>query len=127
MDTRIREIYACLIQDTKYMEELSREVEKKINQIVKIEKTEMDNQRFEDYRDKFFLAASIGEEAGFIKGFKYAVALFAECFPGRSALYCRALTIFSICSLVSSEQRFSSWRISCSIAEEGCLYSSARI
>ena len=61
MDTRIREIYACLIQDTKYMEELSREVEKKINQIVKIEKTEMDNQRFEDYRDKFFLAASIGE------------------------------------------------------------------
>ena len=82
MDTRIREIYACLIQDTKYMEELRREVEKKINQIVKIEKTEMDNQRFEDYRDKFFLAASIGEEAGFIKGFKYAVALLTECFPG---------------------------------------------
>ena len=81
MDTKIREIYRCLIQDTKYMEELNREVEKKINQIVKAEKTEMDNQRFEEYRDKFFLAASIGEEAGFIKGFRYAVALFAECFP----------------------------------------------
>lgn len=81
MDIRIREIYTCLIQDTKYMETLNREVEKKINQMVEVEKTEMDNQRFEEYRDKFFLAASIGEEAGFIKGFKYAVALFAECFP----------------------------------------------
>ena len=32
--------------------------------MVEVEKTEMDNQRFEEYRDKFFLAASIGEEAG---------------------------------------------------------------
>ena len=81
MDTKIREIYRCLIQDTKYMEEVNLEVEKKIDQIIKTDRTEMDNQKFEEYRDKFFLIASIGEEAGFIKGFKYAVALFAECFP----------------------------------------------
>lgn len=37
---------------------------------------------FEAYRDQFFLAASIGEEAGFVKGFTYAVALMAECLTG---------------------------------------------
>ena len=67
MDTKIREIYTCLIQDTKYMEELNLEVEKKINQIIKTDRTEMDNQKFEEYRDKFFLIASIGDANQWIR------------------------------------------------------------
>lgn len=81
MDSKIREIYNCIVSDTKFMEEVSWEVERGINQILKEEKKTMDIKVFEEYRDKFFTASALGEEAGFIKGFKYAVALFAECFP----------------------------------------------
>lgn len=34
---------------------------------------------YEKLRDKVFTAASIGEEAGFVMGFIYAVRLFTEC------------------------------------------------
>ena len=41
--------------------------------------------------------------------------------------YCKALTIFKICSFVSLLQECNSWRISCSMAEDESLYSSERI
>lgn len=80
MSSKIMEIYNSQIRDTKYMEELSREVERGINRIVKAEKEKMSIEAFETYRDKFFLAAAMGEEAGFVKGFTYAATLLAECF-----------------------------------------------
>lgn len=80
MGSQIREIYNSQIRDTKYMEELSREVEREINRIVKEEKEKMSIEAFESYRDKFFLTAAMGEEAGFVKGFTYAAMLLAECF-----------------------------------------------
>lgn len=82
MESKIREIYDNLVRGTKFMDEVSREVEKNVDKIVKKEKKEMDIKEFETYRDRFFLAASIGEEAGFVKGFTYAVALMAECLTG---------------------------------------------
>lgn len=82
MESKIKEIYDNLVRGTKFMDDISREVEKNVNKITKKEKQEMDMKAFEAYRDQFFLAASIGEEAGFVKGFTYAVALMAECLTG---------------------------------------------
>lgn len=80
MDSKIREIYNCIVSDTKFMEEVSWEVERGINQILKEEKKRMDIKAFDEYRDKFFTASALGEEAGFIKGFAYAAMLLSECF-----------------------------------------------
>ena len=40
----------------------------------------MEPLEYEQYRNKLFQVASIAEEAGFVKGFRYAVLLMAECF-----------------------------------------------
>lgn len=80
MDSKVREIYDCLINDKKFMEEVSWEVERGINKILKEEKKKMDIKTFEEYRDKLFAASALGEEAGFIKGFTYATILLSECF-----------------------------------------------
>ncbi|MBM6667764.1 hypothetical protein H6A64_07950 [Lacrimispora saccharolytica] len=80
MDSKVKEIYKHLAQEDKYMKTVSRNVDQEIDRIAKEERADMDTQEFEKYRDKLFEAAFIGEEAGFIKGFKYAVLLLAECF-----------------------------------------------
>ena len=80
MSSKIMEIYNLQIRDTKYMEDLSRELERGINRIVKEEKEKMSIEAFEAYREKFFLAAAMVEEAGFVKGFTYAAMLLVECF-----------------------------------------------
>lgn len=36
-------------------------------------------EEYEKMRDKAFMFASIGEEAGFVMGFTYAVRLFTQC------------------------------------------------
>lgn len=80
MDSKVKEIYKHLAQEDKYMKTVSRNVDQEIDRIAKEERVDMDTQEFEKYRNKLFEAASIGEEAGFIKGFKYAVLLLVECF-----------------------------------------------
>lgn len=80
MESKIKEIYKHLIQEDKYMKTASRNVDQAIDRIAKEERADLDTQEFEKYRDKLFEAASIGEETGFIKGFKYAVLLLVECF-----------------------------------------------
>lgn len=80
MNDRIREIYNTMIQRTKFTDEISRDMEKKIKDLLKEEESRMESLEYEQYRNKLFQVAAIAEEAGFIKGFKYAVLLMAECF-----------------------------------------------
>lgn len=80
MNDRIREIYNTMIQRTKFTDETSRDMEKKINDLLKREERQMDTLEFEHYRNNLYEAASAAEETGFIKGFRYAVLLMAECF-----------------------------------------------
>ena len=80
MNKKITEIYNTMIQRTKFTDEISRDLEKKIKGMLKEEEGQMEMLEYEQYRNKLFEAASIAEEAGFIKGFRYAVLLMAECF-----------------------------------------------
>lgn len=80
MNDKIREIYNTMIQRTKFTDGTSSDMEKKIKDLLKEEKLQMESLEYEQYRGKLFQVASIAEEAGFIKGFRYAVLLMAECF-----------------------------------------------
>ena len=80
MNKKITEIYNAMIQRTKFTDEISRDLEKKIKGMLKEEEGQMETLEYEQYSNKLFEAASIAEEAGFIKGFRYAVLLMAECF-----------------------------------------------
>lgn len=80
MNKRITEIYNTMIQRTKFTDEISREMEKKLKKLLKKEESQMEPLEYEQYRNKLFQAASIAEEVGFVKGFRYAVLLMAECF-----------------------------------------------
>ena len=80
MESKVKNIYKHLTQEDKYMKTVSRNVDQEIDRIAKEERADVDTQEFEKYRDRLFEAASIGEEAGFIKGFKYAVLLLMECY-----------------------------------------------
>lgn len=80
MNKKITEIYNTLIQRTKFTDDTSRDMEKKIRELLKKEESQMKPLEYEQYRNKLFQAASIAEETGFIKGFRYAVLLMAECF-----------------------------------------------
>ena len=79
MDSKIREIYHNLVQGTAFQREISQELENKINRELRTEKGQMEWKEFEQYRDKAYLIAAAAEEAGFVKGFKYAALLMAEC------------------------------------------------
>lgn len=80
MNDKIREIYNTMIQRTKFTDETSRDMEKKIKDLLKEEESRMEPLEYEQYRNQLFQAATIAEETGFIKGFRYAVLLMAECF-----------------------------------------------
>ena len=79
MDKRIREIYCELIKDVTDEDKISIWLRKEVTGLLQGEKDGMEKQEYEKYRDKAFLFASAGEEAGFVRGFRYAFGLFIEC------------------------------------------------
>lgn len=79
MSGKIKEIYDAMIQRTKYTDDISKDMDKKIKDLLKQEESEMESLEYEQYRNKLFQVATIAEEAGFTKGFRYAVLLMAEC------------------------------------------------
>ena len=78
MDKRIREIYHEIIQGTGYMEEANRRVEEETRELLKEEEDVLDRMKYEALRDKLFSAASVAEEEGFVKGFRYGAILVME-------------------------------------------------
>ena len=70
MDKMIRELYNDMLRKTEREEVvgLLEGVEKKLGQ-----------QEYWEYKDNALYIACAAEEEGFVKGFKYASRLFAEC------------------------------------------------
>ena len=79
MDKRIREIYCELIKDMTDEDEIGMWLRKEVTDLLQGEKDGMEKQEYDKCRDKAFLFASAGEEAGFVRGFRYAFGLFMEC------------------------------------------------
>lgn len=77
---RIKEIYHSLIQNAGYMSELDKKMQEDIVMLLG-EEAQKGWREYEEYRDRLFGAAAIAEEVGFIKGFKFAAELLAECVP----------------------------------------------
>lgn len=77
MDRQIREIYNNLMQN-KETDEVSRLLRTEVLNMITSEKEKMQKSEYELYRDKAFDIAATGEEAGFIRGFRYAFELFLE-------------------------------------------------
>ena len=63
----IREIYKEMVQGKSYMNEISKETEKEVTELLKDE-SQKNRQEYEQYRDRLYSAVAIAEEAGFIKG-----------------------------------------------------------
>lgn len=80
MDKIIREIHRNMIQNADYKDDIRQEIEKEIEKVLEEERKRMGWQEYEQCRDKMFSVIAIAEEEGFIKGFKYAAILMAECF-----------------------------------------------
>ena len=78
MSKTIREIYRNLIQEIDE-DELSCTLKKEILELLGDAESYPDMQTYERCRDKAFRIAGSGEEAGFCRGFQYALQLFMEC------------------------------------------------
>ena len=74
----IRNIYLMHIQDIG-ADELSLLEKEEILGEIEYLKKDVSWKRYEKLRDTVFRIASAGEEAGFIRGFRYAVNLLMEC------------------------------------------------
>ena len=72
MNTKIREIYENQIRNMKE-DEIERELKEGVIDILK--NSMIENEKF----DIAFKIAEVGEEAGFVRGFRYAVQLMMEC------------------------------------------------
>lgn len=79
MDKRIRELYVNLMQEIDDSDRINCEMKQAINALLKEEQKNMDSQEYGKYQDKVFQIAGVAEESGFVRGFKYAVHLLAEC------------------------------------------------
>ena len=47
--------------------------------LIEEDQKQMDDEEFRKYRDKVFRIAALGEEQGFVRGFRFAFQLFIEC------------------------------------------------
>ena len=56
------------------------EAQKKIQDILKKKKEQMDWLEYEKYAEQIYAVAAVAEESGFINGFRHAVLLMAECY-----------------------------------------------
>ena len=72
MNTKIREIYEDQIRNMKE-DEIERELKEGVIDILK--NSMIENEKF----DIAFKIAEVGEEAGFVRGFRYAVQSMMEC------------------------------------------------
>lgn len=79
MDKTIREIYCNLLQDESVRDVRNQDMKEEILDMLKEKEQLMEKENYEKYKDLVFRAASAAEETGFVKGFRYAFRLCAEC------------------------------------------------
>lgn len=77
---KIKDIYNYFTQESNRKDDVSMEVQKKIQDILIRKKEQMDWKEYEQYADQIYAVAAIAEESGFINGFRHAVLLMAECY-----------------------------------------------
>lgn len=78
MKEQIREIYAHQVQK-EGKDAVSLWEQETVLEAIRDLNGRIPEGEYEKIRDKVFTVASIGEEAGFVMGFIYAVRLFTEC------------------------------------------------
>lgn len=78
--SKITEIYKSMMQETEDMQRQREALEKEIEAILLKEKKEMETDKYEIFREKFYQTAMLAEESGFKMGFRYAAQLMEECF-----------------------------------------------
>lgn len=83
MYEKTKEIYQFLLSETDYLKETGKDIEKVAEELLQNEKFCMNVKEYEEVRDKLFAVTSFAEEAGFIKGFQYAVMLMSECYTAK--------------------------------------------
>lgn len=83
MNENIRKIYQFLLIETDYLKEAGKSIEKKAEGFMKKDMVCLNKMEYEKVRDELFAVTSFAEEAGFIKGFQYAVMLMAECYTAK--------------------------------------------
>ena len=79
MDTRIRNIYVNMMKEKKNENKIDSELQEEIIKLLEDNGEHALDAEYEKLRDTAFLIAAMAEENGFVKGFKYAFQLFAEC------------------------------------------------
>ena len=79
MDQMIRKLYVNMKREEAEEGIVNKEFQKEILQMLKDGIEGKDESAFEKIRDVAFMIGAAGEENGFVKGFKYAYQLFAEC------------------------------------------------
>ena len=71
MEEKIRRLYLNELENNG-IDKMSKNTEKQVLELIK------DKQNL-NFKDLLFQAASIGEEEGFVCGFRYAIQLLMEC------------------------------------------------
>ena len=117
---KIREIYRFLLSETDYLKEIGKEIDEETERLLKENRVNLEKKTYEEVRDELFCINGGSKR-------KRIHTRFSICRNVNERNYCKALTIFKICSFVSLLQECNSWRISCSMAEDESLYSSERI
>ena len=79
MDKMIRELYNEMLRKTERKGRLGRELEEEAAGLLEDVEKRLGRQEYEEYKDNPLYIACAAEEEGFVKGFKYAFRLFAEC------------------------------------------------
>ena len=77
MDTEIRKLYETIISSENFKKDsIDEELRNEIKNFLKEQCGDLNTERMECIA---FSLAEIGQEAGFVRGFKYAFQLAAEC------------------------------------------------
>lgn len=81
MDSKnlIQNLYLNLIEKVDDTDEIHMEMKKELLEMLEEEKKQMNDDEYRRYRDKVFQIAAVGEEKGFVRGFRFAFQLFLEC------------------------------------------------
>lgn len=79
MDKMIRQLYNDMLRKTEREGRLGKELEEEIAGLLEDVEKKLGQQEYWEYKDNVLFIACAAEEEGFLKGFKYAFRLFAEC------------------------------------------------